>query len=363
MKNKYSYFILKITLKMLIGVLIAAIIVLSALYLHSTVFAWDLAMFLKDIGIYTAFINNKTLLICLLFSMIVIISFFIIILKFSKYLQSINNAVEKIFLEDTNRIILPDELIEIEDQLNSINKKIREKTLEAKESEQGKNDLIVYLAHDLKTPLASVIGYLNLLAETPDISTETRAEYVNITLDRALRLENLINELFDITKFNLHDIELELFQLNVSMMLRQLIDEFYPLLNEKNLTLVDTIDSNLVVNGDSDKLARVFDNLLKNAIIYSEPNTTLTISATSSEDDKDIAISFNNQGNPIPSDKLNIIFEKFYRVDSSRSSQTGGSGLGLAVAKEIIKLHSGKIAATSDNISTTFTVNLPKIAQ
>ncbi len=320
-------------------------------------------MFLKDIGVYTAFINNKTLLICLLFSLIVIISFFIIILKFSKHLQSINNAVEKIFLEDTNRIVLPDELIEIEDQLNSINKKIREKTLEAKESEQGKNDLIVYLAHDLKTPLASVIGYLNLLSEAPDLPTETRAEYVNITLDRAIRLENLINELFDITKFNLHDIELELFQLNVSMMLRQLIDEFYPLLGEKSLTLVDTIDSNLFANGDSDKLARVFDNLFKNAVIYSEPNTTLTISATSSEDDKDIVISFNNQGNPIPPDKLNIIFEKFYRVDSSRSSQTGGSGLGLAVAKEIIKLHNGKIVATSDNISTTFTVNLPKVIQ
>lgn len=348
---------------MLIGVLIAAGIVYIALYLHSTVFAWDLAMVLKDLGVYSIFINNKTLLVCLLFSFIVIISFFIIILKFSKYLQSINNAVEEIFLEDTNRIILFDELIEIEDQLNSINKKLKDRTLEAKESEQRKNDLIVYLAHDLKTPLASVVGYLNLLAETPDLPISTRTEYVSITLDRALRLENLINELFDITKFNLHDIELELFQLNVSMMLRQLIDEFYPLLNEKNLTLVDTIDSNLFVNGDGDKLARVFDNLLRNAIIYSEPNTTITINANKPEEDENIIISFNNQGNPIPTDKLNIIFEKFYRVDSSRSSATGGSGLGLAVAKEIVKLHSGKITATSDNISTTFLVTIPALNQ
>lgn len=344
---------------MLIGIFIAALIVFFALYLHSTVFAWDLAMVLKDLGIYDAFLSNKTLLICLFFSIIVIISFFIIIVKFSNYLQSINEAVEQIFLEDTHRVVLPDELIEIEDQLNSINSKLREKTLEAKESEQRKNDLIVYLAHDLKTPLASVVGYLNLLKEEPNLPIETRAEYVNITLERALRLENLLNELFDITKFNLHNVELDLMQVNSSMMLRQLIDEFYPLLVEKHLTLVDDISSNLYVMADCDKLARVFDNLLRNAIIYSEPNTTITISAKLVEADNTILIQFNNQGKPIPSDKLNVIFEKFYRVDSSRSSSTGGSGLGLAVAKEIVKLHNGRISASSDNISTTFSVVLP----
>ncbi len=347
---------------MLIGVLVAAGIVYFALYLHSTVFAWNLAVFLKDLGIYTVFLNNKTMLICLFFSIIVILSFFSIIIKFSKYLQSINTAVEQIFSGSTSRVTLPDELIEIEDQLNSINRNLRERTQEAIDSEQRKNELIAYLAHDLKTPLASVVGYLNLLRESPDLPMETKAEYVNITLDRALRLEDLLNELFDITKFNLHNIELNLASINITMMLRQISDEFYPMFTEKNLTFVDQIGSNLFLNGDGDKLARVFDNLIRNAIIYSIPGTDVTINATKttliSEDDS-VLIEFSNYGDTIPADQLGRIFEKFYRVDSSRSSSTGGSGLGLAVAKEIVKVHKGTIDASSIDSKTTFRVILP----
>ena len=346
---------------MLLGVFSSAIIVYFALYLHSTIFAWDLAMLLQRLGVYSLFLDNKALIICLFFGIIVIFTFLIIIIKFSNYLYRINTAVEQIFLEGTSYITLPDELIEIEDQLNSIRDNMEIKTKEAKESEQRKNDLIVYLAHDLKTPLASVIGYLNLLNDSPDLSPETKAEYVNISLDRALRLEELINELFDITKFNLHDIELNMANLNITLMLRQIIDEFYPILTEHDLSVTGIIESNIIIKGDGDKLARVFDNLLKNAINYGDSNTEICIQAKLTDIDglSYANIDFINHGRPIPEDKLGLIFEKFYRVDSSRSSSTGGSGVGLAVAKEIVRAHHGTITAVSSEEHTIFSLSIP----
>lgn len=356
MKNKYTYFIYKMLLKMIIGCIIATGIIIILMFLHTKFFAWDIMVFLSEIGLYHFFITNKVTIIWVLFTSILSITFVTIILRFRNYLNKITVAVEQVFSEEETEISLPEDLFEMEQQLNQISKNLRKRELAAKKSEQQKNDLIVYLAHDLKTPLASVIGYLNLMIESPDLPQETRAKYMNITLDRAQRLEELINELFDITKFNLHSIELEKSQLNLTMMLHQILEEFYPMFSEKHITLLESIDSHLLYEGDGDKLARVFDNLLRNAINYSYPDTV--ISVTAKKEDDAIMISFANQGDTIPPGKLDLIFEKFYRVDSSRSSKTGGSGLGLAVAKEIVQLHQGTITALSEENQTIFKVIL-----
>ena len=226
------------------------------------------------------------------------------------------------------------------------------------ESEQRKNDLVVFLAHDLKTPLTSIIAYLTMLDEQPGLSEEDKKKYIHISLEKSIRLGELISEFFEITRFNLQDIVLQKETLDLSMMLEQLADESYAVLAEKSLTCSIHTDDNLLVDGDPDKLARVFDNLLRNAIAYSYPGTNIDIRAFGEK--KDIIITFSNQGDQIPPQKLNFIFEKFYRVDNARQSRTGGAGLGLSIAKEIVELHGGAIAASSSPVYTRFTVKLPR---
>ena len=215
----------------------------------------------------------------------------------------------------------------------------------------------MYLAHDIRTPLTSVIGYLDLLEEASDMPKEQQEKYIHITLEKALRLEKLINEFFEITRYNLQQIVLDKEPLDLSFMLMQLTDEFYPLLTSHGNTIELQAEEDLSVFGDSVKLARVFNNILKNAISYSYPNSPIKVCAGKRE--KDIIICFMNQGKTIPTEKLNAIFEKFFRMDEARSTNTGGAGLGLAIAKEIVTLHGGTINASSENELTTFTVTLP----
>ncbi len=222
-----------------------------------------------------------------------------------------------------------------------------------------KNDLVTYLAHDLKTPLTSVIGYLSLLDEAPDMPSEQKAKYTHIALDKAYRLERLVNEFFEITRYNLQQIKLEKEQIDLYYMLVQMVDEFYPILSEKGNSAILCADEDLTLYGDPIKLARVFNNILKNAAAYSDPDSEIRIFA--GEADGSVTVSFLNRGPAIPPGKLNAIFTKFYRVDSARGSSTGGAGLGLAIAKEIVTLHGGTITAQSEGHTTTFTVTLPQL--
>ena len=216
---------------------------------------------------------------------------------------------------------------------------------------------MLFLAHDLKTPLTSIVAYLSMLDGHPDMPQEEREKYTHIALDKSIRLGELINEFFDITRYNLLDIELEPVEINLSMMLEQLADELYGVLQGKNLSCEVDVEENLVVYGDPDKLARVFDNILRNAIAYCYESTKIEIAAQMKKND--IEIVFTNRGDRIPGDMLQTIFEKFYRVDNARSSGTGGAGLGLAIAKEIVELHGGRIRAKSDDQKTQFIVTLP----
>jgi len=227
---------------------------------------------------------------------------------------------------------------------------------EAKIAEQRKNELITYLAHDIKTPLTSVIGYLSLLNESPDMPNAQKAEHIGIALDKAYRLETLVNQFFEITQYNLQTITLSKKDIDLYYMLVQLADEAYPQLAALGKKVDINVTESLTVHGDPDKLARAFNNILKNAISYGESNSVVDITAEIRNDT--VVIEFKNAGN-IPNDKLQMIFDKFYRLNEARSSDNGGSGLGLAIAKEIIDLHGGKITAESENGYTVFMVELP----
>lgn len=276
---------------------------------------------------------------------------------FTKYFDEITAGMDKLAEESHEEIILPIELDFMENKLNQIKTNLERQKKAALDAEQRKNDLVVYLAHDIKTPLTSVIGYLSLLDEAHDMPTEQKVKYVGVTLEKAYRLEELINEFFEITRFNLQTIILNKEKINLLFMLQQMADEFYPMLTSQEKQVLVNVPDGLTLWGDADKLARVFNNILKNAIAYSYENSIIDISAK--QQDKNIVITFTNQGNPIPKAKLETIFEKFYRLDSARSTNTGGAGLGLAIAQEIVMAHNGTISVESNTKSTTFTVTLP----
>nr|WP_313134192.1 vancomycin resistance histidine kinase VanS [Anaerocolumna sp.] len=292
---------------------------------------------------------------CWLLGFIVI--FLIFWRKTLGYVDTIVEASNVLVEPGDNLIHLPDELKQVEDQMNQIKQQAIRNARLAKESEQRKNDLIVYLAHDLKTPLTSVIGYLNLLRDELQISEELREKYLSISLDKAERLEDLINEFFEITRFNLSNLTLELSRTNLSRMLEQIVYEFKPILDTKNLDCKLEIAPNMEIKCDINKMERVFDNLIRNAINYSFENSTIEITVTKEQDH--ISMSFLNHGNTISKEKLSRIFEQFYRLDTSRATKTGGAGLGLAIAKEIIELHHGTITASSENEQIEFVVWLP----
>ena len=274
---------------------------------------------------------------------------------FNKTYQSLD-AISK---ESAEFMSFPKSYSDIEIRLRDLRFDVVGSRQAAAEAESRKNDLVMYLAHDLKTPLTSVIGYLTLLDECPELTIEQKAKYVDIALDKAYRLEQLINEFFEITRFDINSVTLEKNRIDLNMMIAQITDEFYPMLSEKNLTVDIDIIEHIVMFADSDKIARVFDNLLKNAVNYSYENTVIRIGARIRRDK--VIIKFRNKSDVISPEKLQRLFEKFYRADSSRGSSTGGSGLGLAIAKQITELHGGTIKAKSTTDYTDFTVVLPYV--
>ncbi|QHQ63016.1 vancomycin resistance histidine kinase VanS [Anaerocolumna sedimenticola] len=366
-KNDYTKFEQKLSLYIFLiavgtGVLISILMSLIAGKLGNAVVAFLQRQFFLDyedaITIYQYSLrNNKTFIIALAG----IIGFWIILRIFisvmTHYFDEISQGLDALMDQNDRDIILSPEMSFLQVRLNECKYILKQREQDAKLAEQRKNDLVVYLAHDIKTPLTSVIGYLSLLEEAPDMPAKQEERYVKIALDKAYRLEKLINEFFEITRYNLQNIVLEKEDIDLYYMLVQLADEFYPLLEPYGKKAVIHADENIVLYGDSEKLARVFNNILKNAITYSAENTVIHITAKLR--DNEIIITFQNSGKTIPREKLNSIFEKFFRLDDARVTNTGGAGLGLAIAKEIVALHGGTIYAESENGTTTFTVTLP----
>lgn len=305
--------------------------------------------------------NNKIYFMGAGFLLLFSFFFYFVLSRITQYLKEINQGIENILSDFNEPVRFKPALRPLEDSLNEIKMTIRRQEQEAIESEKKKNDLVVFLAHDLKTPLTSIVAYLSILETKPDMPEEERKKYTHISLEKAIRLGELINEFFEITKFNLQDIVLEPGNLDLSMMLEQIADELYAVLKKKNLRCDVQIDDTLMIYGDADKLARVFDNLLRNAIAYCDKGTAIRIQAKERHQEIEIVVA--NEGEKIPEEELSAIFEKFYRVDGSRSSKTGGAGLGLAIAKEIVELHHGTIRAESDEWETRFIVTLPAMSE
>ena len=273
------------------------------------------------------------------------------------YFSEVNQGIEALLVDDEEQIQLSPEMLPFERKLNTVKRTLAERKAETALAEQRKDELVMYLAHDIRTPLTSVIGYLNLLEEEPNMPAEQRAKRVHIALEKAYRLETMINEFFEITRYNSQQITLSKETIDLYYMLVQLSDELSPVFSPRGNTVALHLAEDLTVEADPEKLARVFSNILKNAASYSHPHTEITISAEKSE--HEVIIQFQNSGEDIPGEALASLFDKFYRADKSRSSDTGGTGLGLAIAKEIVILHGGTISVSSKNHVVTFTISLP----
>ena len=286
-----------------------------------------------------------------------IIIFIVTLMKSLSYIDALVSESRKLITKTDEQIKLPDELKEAEATMNQIKKEALFNERLAKENEQKKNDLIVYLAHDLKTPLTSIIGYLSLLDEEKNLSNKQKNKFIKIALEKSNKLEELINELFEITKYNSKTLTIKKEKLNLTLLINQVIDEFYPILKEQNKKINFTTQKDIFIKADSIKMARVFNNLIKNAISYSYENSPINLDI---KEDKDLIITISNKSKTLTKEELNKLFDKFYRADYSRNTKLGGSGLGLAIAKEIIELHNGTITVKSENEEITFMITLPK---
>lgn len=350
----------------LIGGLILRVVLyyIVAITFYIVILDWFLGNFLGNTlcrlnyQLYYWCINSKEDIFVLYMIVILVVALYRFFSKKVDNIEKLYNSFDNILNEDSQNIELPTEMTKFSEKLNQIKYEYILSTKRAKEAKQKRNDLIMYMAHDLKTPLTSVIGYLSLLNEEKEISKELQNKYMKIALDKSLRLEELTNQFFEITRYNLNDIPINKTNIDLVMLLNQLIEEFYPILEERHLKLDLNKPDTLMYNADGDKLARAFGNLLKNAISYSYENTIITINMI--ENEENIEIVFKNKGATIPEYKIERIFDKFYRADESRQTNNGGAGLGLAITKEIIELHNGTIWAKSNDEIIEFQIILKK---
>lgn len=291
--------------------------------------------------------------------------FLLLTRKFAIYIERIAGGITAISSGNFDtRITIDneDEFAVIADKINQMGGDIRRIIENERKSESTKNQLITSVAHDLRTPLTSIIGYLDLVQGENNILPDVKKHYVEIAYTKSKRLEKLIEDLFAYTKFSSGEVALECSEIDMIKFMGQLVEEFYPSFQENGLQYEFTADiPSVIVYGDGNLLARAFANLIDNAIKYGRDGKSVQIDVTAEK--KAVVISVINYGKLIPEKDLEAIFERFYRLEESRSNETGGTGLGLAIAKNILEMHGGNIKARSDYNGTVFLVTLPRMEE
>ena len=288
------------------------------------------------------------------------VTFLLLQRKSMNYITRLSSAIQNISEGDLNtvvEVIGDDEFSAMAANLNKMVADIRQLMDKEREAERTKNELITNVAHDLRTPLTSIIGYLELLSGPASLTPEMKKKYLDITYTKAKRLEKLIEDLFGFTKLNYGKVSMKVSKVDIVKLLSQLLEEFYPNFMDKNLAyeLQSDVPAK-TISADGNLLARLFDNLINNAIKYGAEGKKILVKIQSGE--SIVTVSVTNYGYVTPKDELPLLFEKFYRVEQSRSTNTGGTGLGLAIAKNIVDMHGGTIGVTSDLNGTVFTVRL-----
>lgn len=366
MKNKkYQSFQQKIVLYILYSGIVTTVVELIFIYIFS-----KLVDHLRENRYRSAFLDRDgfnpqlQLLIFILLGIGVFITTFFLFLRHSmKYIKEISKGIQNISSGDLDTPIAErgnNEFTNIAHRLNDMTAELKILMERERLAEKTKNDLITNVAHDLRTPLTSIIGYLNLIRNPTDLSNDRKADYLEIVYNKSKRLENLANDLFGFAKLNYKQIDMKLGELDLVKLLSQLLDEFYPSFQREDL-VCKFIHKRLsvIVEADGNLLARLFDNLISNAIKYGAEGKLIKVILEDTKDEK-ILVKVVNYGRIIPVNEWENIFQKFYRVDQSRSGDMGGTGLGLAIVKSIVEMHQGTIEVQSDLHGTVFQVVLFK---
>lgn len=294
----------------------------------------------------------------LLFSLI----FLLLQRKMARDIETIARAVKQISEGDlSTRLELEGEgeLTDIAENLNRMEEDIQELIDKERTSEQSKTDLITNVAHDLRTPLTSILGYLELLRKNQKLSPEMQQKYLDIAYNKSVRLQKLIEELFGFTKLSYGKINMNVTKVDIVELLAQLLEESYPNFQKNGLSY-DFVSNrkSQIIEADGDLLARLFDNLIGNAIKYGKEGKRVRVNLRA--DREIVTIKIVNYGYVIPANELPLIFDRFYRTDHSRTNASGpgGTGLGLAIVKNITDMHHGTVSVSSDLSGTVFTVRL-----
>lgn len=323
-----------------------------------------------DLGMSTGrlvrHLSRDTLVSFMLVTVIATICFFIIyflmfIKRIVKDMTYISDRIidiadgksdEKIIIERQ------DEIGEIAGRINEMTEQINQLIKSERDALQSNKDLIACVAHDLRTPITSVKGYLDLALDTKNYDLEQRQKYVRIAQTKANRLEYLIHDLFNYTKLTSGEITLHRSKIDLVQLVEQMVEEFYPLFQEEELECTTKYNiSYLEMNMDGELIARAVQNLLSNAIKYGKDGKHVYVELECLE--QEVQIRVTNYGLVIPEESIKHLFDKFYRVERSRNVKTGGTGLGLNIAQEIVHLHGGRIQVTSGASGTCFTIALP----
>lgn len=290
------------------------------------------------------------------------LSFMFLIENIISYINEMTKSVRRIAAGNLNEVVEvrgKDELAYIAASLNDMTEKLLVLMEKERDSERSKNDLITNVAHDLRTPLTSIIGYMGYLTTRKDLKEEERDNYIQMVYSKAKRLEKLIEDLFSFTKLNHGKIAMKVSRVDIVMLTNQLLDDFYPSFEKEGLECeLICKKSSIIINADGNLIARLFDNLINNAIKYGKEGKYIRIFIE--EKDDTVVVSVVNYGYVIPKEDVGKLFNKFFRVEQSRSANTGGTGLGLAIVKNIVDMHKGNIEVRSDLNGTEFVVTLLK---
>ncbi|GAA0777462.1 hypothetical protein GCM10008908_32680 [Clostridium subterminale] len=286
--------------------------------------------------------------------------FLVLVNKKVKYIKFLTREVKVIKdngFGKTIEIKGKDELAELCESINNMSLELREKIDNEKVIEKNKNELITNVSHDLRTPLTSIIGYVDLLKKNGFKDKKKFDSYIGVIDERTKSLNKLINELFEFTKLNSHDIKLNYSNVEIGSLIEQLVGEYIPIFNKEGLEIYkDIVDKDIFINVDIEKIVRVLENLLTNAKKYSIKNTKVLVRMF--EENDYVVISVANRVENISRGDLYNIFERFYKVDKSRKEQDS-TGLGLSIVKRIVELHNGDIKVDLKDDIIEFNVMLP----
>ena len=306
--------------------------------------------FMPDV---TSYVTENYLLAMNMIYIVVLLGIAVFLLVFTlfvnkkvKYIKFLSSEVKVIKYEDFGKTIEvrgQDELAELCSSINNMSLELREKIDNEKKIEQNKNELITNVSHDLRTPLTSILGYVDLLKQNGFEDKEKFVEYISIIDERSKSLNTLINELFEYTKLNSHDIKLNYSTVEICSLVEQLSGEYSLIFKKEGLELISEIpEEDIFVDIDIQMIVRALENLLINAKKYSVRNSQVLVKLL--QESNDIVISVENKVENISQDDLDNLFERFYKVDKAR--KTGDStGLGLSIVKRVVELHKGLVKA------------------